>query len=133
MTKSELRMTNDKLNLDDSGVEMRFWHWARNVFQETNEHVTRFVRLNDGIYPAARSAVANVGLLFVILFHLRPKFLEFLGRRFLVAALLRPRENREDRVRRLRSAHHCITRIRPGHDKSRIVCLAAHCVVACAK
>src|SRR3954471_1047580 len=133
MTKSELRMTNDELNLDDSGMEVRFWHWARNVLQEMNEHVTCFVRLNNSIYPAARGAIANVGLLFVTLFHLRPKILQFLGRRFFVAVLARPGKNREHCVRRLRCAHYRITRIRPRDDKSWIIRFAAHCVIACAK
>ncbi len=91
------------------------------------------MRLNDSVHPAARGAVANIGLLFVTLFHLRAKFLQFLRRRFFVAPFVRPGENREYRVRRLRGAHHRITRIRPGNDKSRIIRLAAHRVIACAK
>src|SRR6476620_11154006 len=108
MTKSRVR--NDELSLNDSGVETRFWHWTRNVIQKTNEYVTRFVRLNDSVYPPARGAVANIGLLFVTLFHLRAKVLQFLRRRFFVAALVRLGENREYSVRRLRGAHDCISR-----------------------
>ena len=59
------------LGLDDSGVEMRFRRWTRDVVQQANQHFTRFVRLNDSVHPAARGAVTYVGLLFVTLFHLR--------------------------------------------------------------
>src|SRR4029077_1467014 len=98
----EIRMTNDELSLNDSGVETRFRHWARDVVQKTNQHVTRFVRLNDSVHPAARGAVADIGLLFVILFHFGAKFLQFLRRRFLVAVFVCPSENREYSVGRLR-------------------------------
>src|SRR6266481_3109396 len=131
MTNYEWRIT--KLRLDDSGVEMRFRHWTRNVVQKTNQYVARFVRLNDSVHPAARGAVADIGLLFVTLFHLRAEFLQFLRRRFFVAALMRLGENREHRVRRLRSAHHRISPVRPGNDKSRVIGLAAHCIIASAK
>src|SRR6478609_5342368 len=104
-------MTTNELSLNDSGVETRFRHWTRNVVQKTNQHVTRFVRLNDSVHPAARGAVADIRLLFVILFHLGAKFLQFLRRRFFVASFVCLSENREYSVRRLRSAHHRIARI----------------------
>src|SRR6476619_5745684 len=117
MMKSECQMTN--LSLNDSGVETRFRHLTRNVIQKTNQYVTRFVRLNDSVHPPARGAVADIGLFFVTLFHLRAKVLQVLGRRFFVAALVRSGENREYSVRRLSGTHDCISRVRPGNDKSR--------------
>src|SRR5205823_4865222 len=57
-----------RLNLNDPCVEMRFRHRARDVFQKADQHVARFVRLNDGVHPAASGAVTNIGLLFVTLF-----------------------------------------------------------------
>src|SRR5436309_1990013 len=67
-----------RLNLNDPCVEMRFRHRARDVFQKANQHVARFVRLNDGVHRAASGAVTNIGWLFVTLFHLRAKVLQLL-------------------------------------------------------
>src|SRR5215510_7602789 len=118
------------LHLDDSGMEMRFWRRARDVFQQTNKHVAGLVRLNDGVYPAARGAIANVSLLFVTLFHIGAQLLQFFGRRFLVPSVARLGEDGKYRVRRLRGAHHCITSSGPRNDESRIVRLPAHGIVS---
>src|SRR5204862_3337539 len=89
------RQTDKRLRLDDSGVEMRFRRWTRHVVQQANQHVTRFMRLNDSVHPAAGGAVTHVGLLFVTLFLLRTHFLQFLLRRFLVPSLIGSVECRE--------------------------------------
>src|SRR6266567_2267310 len=88
------------LNLDDAGVKSRMRHWARDVLQQLHEHVARLMRLNDGIDPPARGAVANISLFFVILFHFLAQIVEFFVRRLLIAAIPRPRENSKDSVGR---------------------------------
>ena len=57
------------LDLHHAGVETRFRHWARDVLQQPNQNIARLVRLNDRVDPAARGAVANVGLFFVAFLH----------------------------------------------------------------
>jgi hypothetical protein len=59
------------LNLHYSGVESPFCWRAGDIAKKANKDVARFVRLDDGIDPAARGAVTNVGLLFVTGFYSR--------------------------------------------------------------
>src|SRR6266496_1049626 len=93
-----------------------------------DENIPCLVRLNNRIHPAARGAVANIGLLFVVLFDGRPKFFQFLRRRCFVA-LSRASKNREDGVGCLSGAHHGIASSWPSDNKTRIISLAAHRVV----
>src|SRR6266480_1951319 len=121
------------LNLNHAGVEMRFRHRAGNVLKQADQDVAGLVRLNDGVDPAACGSVANVGLFLVILFYLGTKLLEFVGRCFLVATITSAGEDRKHRIRCLRGAHHGVTRVWPRHDKSRVVCFAAHGIIPRAK
>ena len=59
------------LNLHYSSVESPFRGRAANVAKELNKDIARFVRLDDGIDPAARGAVTNISLFFVTRFHFR--------------------------------------------------------------
>src|SRR6266487_5538542 len=95
-----------------------------------DENVPGLMRLNDCVHPATRSAVADVGLLFVIFFNGGAKLLEFFRRRFFVA-LSRASKNCKDGVGCLGGSHHGVASSRPGDDKSRIVCLSAHRVIPC--
>ena len=91
------------------------------------------MRLNDGIDPTARRAIADIGLLFVILLHFGAKLFKVFVRRLSVTALAGAGENREDGVGGLGSAHHGVTRVRPGDDKSWIIGLSTHRVVSSAE
>src|ERR1041384_5040231 len=108
MSKSECRMSN--LNLDDPGMKMRVRHGTRNVLEQLNQQVARFVRLNDRVDPAAGGAIANISLLFVALFHFLAKLLELFLRCFFVSALPRFSENGEHCIGCLRGAHHGVAR-----------------------
>ncbi len=68
------------LDLHNARVESCFRHRTRNILQQAGEDLARFVWLNDGIYPAARGAVTNIGLLFVIFLHCRAQFFELFRR-----------------------------------------------------
>jgi hypothetical protein len=59
------------LNLHYSGMEATFCGRSRDIAKELNEDLARFVRLDNGIDPAARCAVTNIGLFFVTRFYFR--------------------------------------------------------------
>ena len=61
-------------------MESRFGHRTGNVLQQAGEDFACFVRLNDRVHPAARGAVTNIGLLFVIFLNRRAQFFEFFRR-----------------------------------------------------
>ena len=68
-------------------MKIRFRHRPRNVLQELNQRLARFVRLNNRIDPATRRAVANIRLFLVTALHFLTKLVQLFVRRFFVAAL----------------------------------------------
>src|SRR2546430_5101894 len=52
-------------DLNHAGVETPFRGRAANVPKKIHEDVARLMRLDNGIDPATRGAITNVGLLFV--------------------------------------------------------------------
>src|SRR4029434_2219596 len=126
-------MTNVELDLNDSSVEMRLWHWSRYVLQQTNQNIAGLVRLNNRIHPAARGAVANIGLLFITLLHFYAELFQFFVCCLLVTSLPRASENRKHGIRRLGGPHDCVACSGPGNDDPWLICLAAHRIIARAK
>src|SRR5438874_2449233 len=46
-------------DLNHAGVEVCFWHGSGDALQQADQDIAGFVRLNDGIDPAAGCAVTN--------------------------------------------------------------------------
>src|SRR5213079_626127 len=124
---------NVELNLNHAGVEISLGHRTRGVLQQLEENIPGLVWLNDRIDPAARRTISDIGLFFVTLFHFRPKFFELFVCRFFITSFTGAGEDRKNGVGRLRSAHDGVARSGPSNNKSRIVSLSAHCVVASPK
>src|SRR5262249_11955517 len=114
-------------------MKSSFGSRPRDVLQQTNQNVAGFVGLNNRIYPTACGAVADISLLFVTLLHFHSELFQFFVSRLLVASLASASENRKHSIRRLSRTHHRVARSRPGNDKPRIICLAAHRVIPSAK
>src|SRR2546430_5430434 len=91
------------------------------------------MRLDDGIDPATRGAITNVGLLFVTRLYFGAQFFELPRRRLFISAFFRAGENRKNGIARLGCTHYGVACIWPGQDKARIVSLAAERVISGAK
>src|SRR5438874_12740846 len=66
------------------------------------------MRLDNGIDPATRGAITNVGLLFVTCLYFGAQFFEFPRRRLFVSAFFRAGENRKNGIAGLGCTHHSV-------------------------
>src|SRR4029077_7419636 len=119
--------------LNHAGVEAPFRGRSANITKKARKDVARLMRLDDGIDPATRGAITNVGLLFVTCLYFGAQFFEFPRRRFFVSAFFRAGENRKNSIAGLSRPHHGVACIWPGQDKTRIASLAAERVISGAK
>src|SRR5437016_8554547 len=87
------------------------------------------MRLDDGIDPAPRRAITNVGLLFVACLHFGAQFFELLRRGFFISAFFRASENGKNSIAGLRRTHHGVACVWPSKDKTRVISLAAERVI----
>src|SRR5207248_4572322 len=119
--------------LQDSHIELRHVGIQASGFESCNQNIASLQRIDDGIDPQARCAVARVGLFVVGSFYGFKELLLLFVAQLLASALELLDFDVHQRARGLSTAHHGIARRRPSENESWIVSFAAHCIVPCAE
>src|SRR5687768_1801404 len=116
----------DTSNLHHASMELRLRHRTAGIMKRRAQNRAGLMRLDDGIDPATRSAVTDVGLLRVIAFHLFTQCCELVRRMPGGTA----REQVKHDTARLRRPHHRIMRVWPREDETRVEGFPAERIVA---
>lgn len=74
-------------------MEAPFGRRPADIAKKAHQGLARFMRLDNGIDPATRGAITNVGLLFVTCLYFGAQFFELPRRRLFVSAFFRAGEN----------------------------------------
>src|SRR5436190_24071982 len=108
-----MRRTLSMSNLHHAAAEAASWRGPGCDFQRGNQDVTGCMRRNDRIDPAARGAVANVGLLQIIRTRRRAQLVKLLLRKLLAGALGLSLRQLKECAGGLIGAHHGVFRAGP--------------------